>query len=254
VSHYSQKTNYADYLHLQSLLSVQKPLSEHPDELHFIIVHQIHELWFKLAIDHIERARHAMEEDHLLEASRLFDQVIQIFQNLQNTTEHLHSLAPVSFHEFRELLAPGSGMQSFQFREIEFMLGLRASEHVEWVHRQLAKASHWKRVHKRLDEPSIEEVFMQVMERHQIPDIATIYQYPHDYDKLYLLAEKLSQLDHGIIRWRQSHIQLVERTIGPGVMGTGGTTHEYLIRTLLKPVFPALWEARNILTKRVGLG
>src|SRR5436853_4759683 len=100
-------TDYATYLDLDTLLSAQHPLSDHPDEMHFIIVHQVHELWFKLAITHIERARDVLQSDNLLEAIRLIGQIGSIFTNLRHTAEHLHSLPPASFHVFRMLLAPG---------------------------------------------------------------------------------------------------------------------------------------------------
>ena len=231
--HYSQKTNYADYLQLPTLLDAQTPLSENPDELHFIIVHQVHELWFKLALHHLERARDTLQQDNFLEGKRLIDQVTAIFENARTTVEHLHSLPPMAFHQFRELLAPGSGMQSFQFREIEFLAGLRDSQHVKWVQRQLAK---------------------DLVERHKVSDIAEIYANPDDYPALYQLCDALSELDHRVLLWRHSHIQLVERTIGAGVTGTGGTTHDYLLATMKKPFFPELWEARNVLTRRINSG
>src|SRR4051794_14240543 len=106
-------TDYADYLQLDILLSAQKPLSDHPDEMHFIVVHQVHELWFKLTIGHLERARDALQADNIIEAIRLIDQVGTVFTSLRYTAEHLHSLPPASFHVFRMLLAPGSGMQSY---------------------------------------------------------------------------------------------------------------------------------------------
>lgn len=253
MEHYTQKTNYADYLQLPTLLEAQKPLSDHPDELHFIIIHQIHELWFKLALHHLERARTAMQTDDLLEASRLIEQVINIFENARTTVENLHSLPPMAFHQFRELLAPGSGMQSFQFRELEFLVGLRDEQHINWVHRQLAKESHWEQVHRRLDEPSLQDALAEVFVRHHIQDVVDIYANPTQYPQLFQLCEDLSRFDHKILLWRQSHIQLVERTIGAGVMGTGGTTHEYLVATMRKPFFPQLWEARNALTRRINM-
>ncbi len=254
MEHYSQKTNYADYLNLPSLLNSQQPLSEHPDELHFIIVHQVHELWFKLALHHLERARTAIQDDLLIEATRLVNQVVAIFVIARQTAEHLHTLPPMAFHRFRELLAPGSGMQSFQFREIEFLVGLRDEQHVNWTKRQLAKADHWEQVLARLSEPSFTDIFQELLKTREIPDVASIYEFPEKYPDVYLLAEALSELDHRVMAWRHSHIQLVERTIGSGVKGTGGTTHDYLLATLKKPFFPDLWEARNVLTRRSGLG
>jgi tryptophan 2,3-dioxygenase len=248
------RTNYADYLQLDVLLAAQKPLSEHPDELHFIIVHQVHELWFKLALHHMERACHAVQRDNLLDATRLIEQIIGIFANLRETVENLHTLPPMAFHRFRELLAPGSGMQSYQFREIEFLAGLRHEQHINWTKKQLAASEHWEHVHERLNDPSLYELFLDLVERSEVDDIAALYEHPSKNPELYLLADAMSALDHRVLAWRHSHIQLVERTIGAGVMGTGGTTHEYLQKTMLSPLFPELWEARNILTRRIGIG
>lgn len=242
---------YADYLKLDVLLAAQAPLSTNPDELHFIVIHQVHELWFKLALHHLERAREAMQHDQLVEATRLIHQIAAIFENLIGTVEHLHTLPPQAFHQFRQLLAPGSGLQSYQFRELEFLGGIRDSRHVEWVKRQLQSDEQWGTVYRRIEEPSIAETFDELIKRHAIPDVCTVYAYPAEYQEVYALADALSVLDHKIQQWRYSHIQLVQRTIGSGVMGTGGTMHDYLISTLRVQLFPSLWEARNQLTNRI---
>jgi len=241
---------YAEYLDLDTLLSAQKPLSDHPDELHFIVIHQIHELWFKLGLHHLERARAALDADDLLEAVRLLDQVIHIIDNSAETARHLHSLPPASFNVFRQLLAPGSGLQSYQFRELEFLLGYRDPKHVEWVRRQLEKTGDWERIAFRVAEPSIAEALDAVLERHGIAEVASIYEQPSDYPQVYLLADTLSRLDHCLLDWRLAHNQLVERTIGVGAIGTGGTTHDYLASRLSVRLFPRLWAARDALTHR----
>lgn len=245
---------YADYLQLDVLLDAQRPLSNNPDELHFIIIHQVHELWFKLAILHLERARSAMDNDQLAEATRLIQQVIGIFENSRQTAEHLHSLPPMAFHQFRQLLAPGSGLQSYQFREIEFLTGLRDPRHISWTQRQLATDHQWKQVAQRLEEPSIADTFDALIKRHPVSDIPTLYAAPNQYPELYGLADALSALDHQLQRWRYSHIHLVQRTIGSGATGTAGTTHDYLLSTLKWQFFPSLWDARNELTDRVDRG
>ncbi|HEX3053266.1 MAG TPA: tryptophan 2,3-dioxygenase family protein [Aggregatilineaceae bacterium] len=243
--------NYADYLQLDGLLALQQPHSDHPDELHFIVVHQVHELWFKLALHHLDRARARMRDNQLIEAARLITQVSEIFENLLRTVEHLHTLQPAAFHHFRRFLAPGSGLQSYQFREIEFVVGYRDPQHVDWVNRVLAKDVHWQQVKDRLDRPSLAECLDDLLKQHTVPDLASVYEHPDAYPDLHLLCEALSVLDHSILRWRFSHIQLVERTIGAAAVGTGGTTHDYLAATLRTRLFPALWDARNEVTRRV---
>jgi len=245
------QTDYADYLHLDELLSAQHQLSEHPDELHFIIVHQVHELWFKLAVRHLERARAAMQSNNLFEAVRLINQVGAIFSNLRYTVEHLHSLPPQSFHYFRRLLAPGSGMQSFQFREIELLAGRRDERFLKWVRNTLGEPHRWDAIKGRLQETSLAEAFDHLLERRGVRDVSVIYEYPEKHPDLYALADALSVLDHLIVSWRQSHVQLIERTIGAGTTGTGGTTHDYLQAMLQIRLFPKLWEARNQLSQRV---
>ena len=248
------QTNYADYLLLDSLLAAQEPLSSDPDELHFIVIHQIHELWFKLALHHLVRAREAMQADELIEATRLIEQVYEIFENAVLTSRHLHSLPPMAFHRFRALLAPGSGLQSYQFREIEFVAGLRDPRHVEWVKRVLVKDTQFEQVARRLEEPSIAEVFNEVLARHNIETVADVYAHPDQYPDIYRLADVLSILDQRVLDWRMTHIQLVERTIGSGTVGTGGTMHNYLQATLQARFFPELWEPRNVLSQRVDDG
>ncbi len=243
-------THYADYLRLDDLLATQQPLSDHPDELHFIVVHQVHELWFKLALHHLERATQAVAADDLIEAVRLIDQVTGIFDNLKGAVEHLQTLPPISFLAFRRLLAPGSGLQSYQFREIEFLLGARDPAHVQLVERVLTRDQHWQQVKRRLDKPSLAEELDRALARHGFVSLVELYAAPTEHPKLYTLCEALSVLEQHIMRWRFSHIQLVERTIGAATVGTGGTTHDYLTATLKLKLFPALWEARNELSRR----
>jgi tryptophan 2,3-dioxygenase len=243
-------TDYAEYLHLEMLLAAQHPLSDHPDELHFIIIHQVHELWFKLALHHLARARDAMLASDPREAVRLITQVNAVFVNLRQTVEHLHSLPPASFHVFRHLLAPGSGMQSYQFREIELLAGRRDDRFLKWVRNTLGDPIHWEQIKERLDEPSIAEAFEGLLTAHQVADVATLYQRTAEFSDLYAAADGLSTLDQILVAWRHSHVQLIERTIGATTTGTGGTTHDYLQAMLQVRLFPALWEARNELSRR----
>lgn len=243
-------THYADYLRLDDLLATQQPLSDHPDELHFIVVHQVHELWFKLALHHLERARQSIQADSLVEAVRLIEQVTAIMDMLVGAVEHLQTLPPASFQRFRSLLAPGSGLQSYQFRELEFLAGRRDEEHIAWVRRVLSHDAHLKRVERRLEQPSLADALDDLLHRRGVADLAALYADPAAAPDLYLLCEALSEFDQRVTRWRFSHIQLVERTIGAGAVGTGGTTHDYLTATLAARLFPALWAARDTLTRR----
>ncbi|NDJ78852.1 MAG: tryptophan 2,3-dioxygenase [Chloroflexi bacterium] len=247
----TKHTTYTAYLKLDDLLNAQQPLTDHADELHFIIVHQVHELWFKLALHHIERARAALDADLLAEAVRLLDQVSGIITNSTAAARHLHTLPAEAFHRFRRFLAPGSGLQSVQFREIEFAAGYRDPEHVAWVQRVLAKDAHRTQVEARLAQPSLADALDALLARHNISDPADVYAAPADHADLPAVCEALSRLDHALLDWRFAHIQLVERTIGTGTTGTGGTTHDYLTATLRARCFPRLWAARDALTHRI---
>jgi len=248
------QTFYSEYLKLDELLSVQALRSDQPDELQFIIVHQVHELWFKLALNELTRARDALQTDSILDAARLLGQVVEIFRNLRGATEQLQSLPPMSFHAFRKFLATGSGMQSFQFREIEFLLGSRGPKYVAWVKNLFAGDHHLGQIMARLDEPSLAEALAGVLPRHNLPDWAALYAQPERCPELYALADVLSIPDQQVILWRMAHMQLVERTIGAATLGTGGTAHEYLQRAAQVRFFPELWEARNELSRRVDAG
>jgi len=244
-------TNYADYLRLDELLALQQPLSDSPDELHFITIHQIHELWFKVAILHLNRTREAVDGDLPVEALRLIGQVTEIFENLRLTARHLQSMPPVSFHVFRHLLAPASGMQSFQFREVELIAGRRDETYLQWVQRTFPRDGDWETVKRHLETPSLAQSLEALLTRCGVPDVATLLEHPEKWPELYALADGLAVFDHTVSLWRQTHIHLVERTIGAGTVGTGGTTHDFLQRASQVRFFPALWEARNELSRRM---
>ncbi len=244
-------THYAEYLKLDQLLALQQPLSTSQDELHFITVHQIHELWFKLAIHHLTRARDALDAGRPTEAARLIGQVTEIFENLRTTARHLHSLPPAAFHTFRHLLAPASGMQSFQFREIELIAGRRDPDFLHWVRNTFPRPEDWATAERHLAQPSLAARFEALVARCGVPDLVALYGHPERWPELVALADALSAFEHGVMLWRQVHIQLIERTIGAGTVGTGGTTHDYLQRAAQVRFFPALWEARNELSRRV---
>ncbi|GAB4473918.1 MAG: tryptophan 2,3-dioxygenase family protein [Anaerolineae bacterium] len=246
--------NYAEYLRLEDILGAQHMQSDEPDELQFIIIHQVHELWFKLALNYLERVRDALQGDRIAEAVRLLGQVTLVFDNTLTTVEQLHTLPPAAFQRFRSLLAPGSGLQSYQFREIELLCGLRDEQYVDWIRRQLGKAGYWGRIAFRLDEPSVYDAFLALLARRGMEDVVDLYATPDSQPDLYLLVEALSALEHRILAWRYSHIQLVERTIGSQAVGTGGTLNDYLQATLRLRLFPCLWEARAELTHRTTGG
>jgi tryptophan 2,3-dioxygenase len=134
------------------------------------------------------------------------------------------------------------------------LLGNRAEKHIAWIRNLFAKDSHLVQIMARLDEPSVADALAEALPKMGIADFATLYAHPERYPDLYGLADVLSVLEHQVILWRMSHIQLVERTIGAATIGTGGTAHDYLQRAAQTRFFPALWEARNELSRRVDEG
>lgn len=239
------RKDYHQYLLLDELLEAQQPVSTHPDELEFIIVHQVHELWFKLAINYLERAQEALHFAKVREATHLLGRATSVLKNTVETNRHLHALPPASFSAFRDLLAPGSGLQSFQFREIEFICGLRSEHHIRWIERTAPSDAIYKRIKERLQTPSLRELLHTLLKYHQVESIAEVYTMMDLHRDLYHLCESLSELDHRLLDWRYTHVQLVERTLGTAPVGTGGTTHDYLRKTLESRCFPELWESRN---------
>ncbi|TMD85281.1 MAG: tryptophan 2,3-dioxygenase, partial [Chloroflexi bacterium] len=120
-----RRLSYGSYLHLSELLGLQGGLTEAHDELLFIVVHQVYELWFKVLIHELEAVRAAIETDDLHAARHFLSRVKVIEALLVEQVGVLETMAPQDFLTFRSELAPASGFQSAQFREIEFLSGLK---------------------------------------------------------------------------------------------------------------------------------
>jgi tryptophan 2,3-dioxygenase len=240
---------YGDYLHIKELLALQHPRSEHPDELQFIIVHQAFELWFKLALFELERVQKAMDSDDAFGAARMLGRVHAIERLLAQQILILETMPPQDFHGFRTYLGTASGLQSYQFREMEVFSGLREERYLSFIEREY-EGHDWPSIARHLDRPSLRETWQALLKRRGVEDVAGLYEDPGARYDLYLLAEALAEYDELFLRWRFLHIQLVERVIGGGVSGTGGTVQPYLSETLKYRFFPGLWDARNTLTER----
>lgn len=263
-----QKVNYQDYIKVDELLRLQNELSQpkHHDELLFIIIHQSHELWFKLIIHELKRVSEHIEKELLYEALKSLDRVIVIFKSLVQQIDILHTLSPDEFLGYRDLLAPASGFQSYQYRTMEFLCGLKEEAYME-VHRN--KPDVYALLQEQLHAPSIWDKTLQLL--HQmgfaIPESVTkrnyaetyqshpevisaikeIYLNRSKYTSLHYLFEKLVELDATIQIWRMRHCKNAERVIGHK-QGTGGSKGtEYLMAIVSKKLFPELWDVRNIL-------
>jgi aminocarboxymuconate-semialdehyde decarboxylase len=265
---------YSSYLKVSSLLELQQPQSSpvHHDEMLFIIVHQTYELWFKellhdldAVVANLQRAAAAPQShDEVYEAARLLRRCTEIMRVLVEQFTILETMLPTHFLAFRGLLEPASGFQSEQFREIEFLCGLKDEKMLRYHHPTPEAYASLKR---RLEEPSLHHVFFAALEsigKLQKPDaslderqrfdararaVHALYQDERNYRDWIDVCERLTEFDELVVSWRLRHIQLVERVIGIR-MGTGGSAGaSYLKLTLDKKFFPELWEARTLLTQ-----
>jgi aminocarboxymuconate-semialdehyde decarboxylase len=269
----SGQLTYSSYLKVPELLSLQHPQSAppHHDELLFIIVHQAYELWFKELLHDLDavvanlRAAGAAPQsrDEVYEAARLLRRCTEIMRVLVEQFTILETMLPTHFLAFRSLLEPASGFQSEQFREIEFLCGLKDEKMLSY-HRPTPEAH--ASLKRRLEEPSLRDVFFGALEAMQIlPSqdttvtdkerfesraraIHALYKDESHHRDWIDVCERLTEFDELVVSWRLRHIQLVERIIGFR-MGTGGSAGaSYLKLTLDKKFFPELWEARTLLT------
>jgi tryptophan 2,3-dioxygenase len=266
VTDFAGRMSYADYLGLDRLLGAQHPLSTAHDELLFIIQHQTSELWLHLALHELRSARQLIADDRPEPAFKMLSRVARIFEQLNGAWDVLRTMTPSDYTEFRDRLGQSSGFQSFQYREIEFVLGnrnhamLRPHEHRPDVVRRLREE---------LSRPSLYDVALRLLDRSgltlpshvlerdvsvtHVPDPAIVeawkqvYSAPERWWTLYELAEKLVDMEDYFRRWRFNHVTTVERVIGfkRGTGGTGGVS--YLKRMLEVELFPELWQVRTVL-------
>lgn len=240
---------YATYLRIDDLLSLQRLRSNppHPEELHFIVVHQALELWFKLLLCDLERVIAAMDDDAWTGAVVLLRRVNDVMETGLDQMRSLHAMPPWSLQQFRSYLGTASGLQSVQFREMELLSGLRDATYLRSLEAfsggQLAP-----RLVRRRDARSVADALADAGARLQITDWAAFYAEPGDLGAFFLLCEALVDYDERWLRWRHEHVALVERTLGARTRGTAGTAIAYLERTTRYRFFPVLWELRNDLS------
>jgi tryptophan 2,3-dioxygenase len=246
--------SYGSYLRLPQLLSQQVPLVVPPvhDELLFITVHQAYELWFKQLLHEIEAARDAMAGRELWRARQLLRRSHVIERLLVSQIDVLETMTPQDFLEFRAALAPASGFQSVQFRELEFLSGAKDQGFVARF-RSLTDAERG-RLARRLDEPSLWDAYLDLLRLRGLPagsddqvlaSLARVARDRDSHDELWQLAEDLLTHDELSGLWRARHVQMVERQIGTK-SGTGGSTGApYLHRRVPMRYYPLLWELRD---------
>ncbi len=261
---FADAMSYGDYLHLQTVLDQQHPLSKAHDELLFIIQHQTSELWMKLVLHEMSAARQALKAGQVTPMFKMLARVSRIFEQLNGQWEVLRTMTPADYSHFRESLGPSSGFQSWQYRMIEYVLGnrnpnmLRPHEHMPAIRDQLAheltQPSFYDEVvvylFQTLDGNLDRMPAPQLDKPHEAqPEIQArwkqVYQDVETHWTLYELGEKLVDLEDYFRRWRFNHATTVERVIG-FKCGTGGTSGvQYLRRMLGVELFPELWHVRG---------
>jgi tryptophan 2,3-dioxygenase len=238
-----RELTYGSYLALDELLTLQRPQTspEHPDELLFIVVHQASELWFKVILHELDALVDALEREDVMVSVLAVGRVNTLMRIVSAQLSALDTLPPQHFAQFRGYLGSSSGSQSEQFRAIEALSGLRDPLFMQAIteHGEIPP-----RVHRALQRPTLQSLFERLLERNAAT-LEELYTGPAP-TPLFLLAEGLLEYEQQFALWRFLHAQLVERIIGPGTGGTGGTLGaRYLQRTVTQRFFPNLWAVRS---------
>ncbi|HKO15269.1 MAG TPA: tryptophan 2,3-dioxygenase family protein [Gemmatimonadaceae bacterium] len=235
--------SYGSYLALDELLALQRPRSapEHPDELLFIVVHQSSELWFKAILRELDQLTAALRGREVGISLWHMDRLNALVRIVSAQLSSLETLPPQHFAQFRGYLGSSSGSQSIQFRAIEAASGLRDP------HFRRALEEHGEippLVRRYLERPTLQELFLELV-RSEGATLEQLYLGPGP-TMLFFLAEALLSYEQQFALWRFTHVQLVERIIGPATGGTGGTLGaRYLQHTVDQRFFPKLWEVRG---------
>jgi tryptophan 2,3-dioxygenase len=245
---------YGGYLALPELLSLQRLRSDPPvhDELLFITVHQAYELWFKQLVFELEAIRDRMIAGDAVRPRHYLKRVHAIERVLIEHIEVLQTMTPQDFLEFRSLLTPASGFQSAGFRELEFLSGLKDRRYLRDL---AATPDELQRLGHRLDEPTVWDGFVALLERNGLPmpeddeaaRMRSLVEMARadEHVALFSVAEGLLDHDEAFAEWRYHHVLMVEREIG-AKQGTGGSAGvEYLRSTLHKRFYPELWGLRS---------
>jgi tryptophan 2,3-dioxygenase len=260
----AEQLTYARYLRIDDLIDLQQDLTGVHDEMQFIIVHQVCELWFKLLLFELKAVRAAMQAVDLRTASRLLRRSNEILKNFIATIPLLETMRPADFMKIRSELGSASGFQSRQFRQIEFISGAKDQRYAR-AHE--ADPRGQASLQAALEEPTLWDAFVGLLKQkgYSTNDDAEIVRALvaiHEEDRhpaLDMLIEGLLEYDLLFVHWRTRHILMVERIIGarPGtgqqevnrVVGDGYTSMasgtEYLKTTLSKRFFPLIWQART---------
>jgi len=261
---FHKEMSYGDYLHLDQILSSQHRLSNHHDEMLFIIIHQTSELWMKLILHELHVAIQCIQRNDLEPSFKMLSRVSRIQQQLIQSWSVLTTLTPSEYMEFRDKLGHSSGFQSYQNRLIEFALGqknaqsLAVYQHQTELYEQMVKALHEPSIYDAaisalaahglpVEEKALQRDWSQSYEPNESVEEAwlTVYRNTEQYWDLYELAEKLVDIGNQQRLWRFNHLTTVERIIGYK-KGTGGSSGvSYLSKIVEQPFFPELLSLRT---------
>ncbi len=252
-----QKLTYGGYLRIRELMALQQ-LESTPgqhDETLFIIIHQVYELWFKQLLHEVDAIIGHLDRDDVLLGTRLLRRCHEIQRVLIAQINVLETMTPMDFLSFRDHLMPASGFQSAQFRELEFVSGLKEPKFLD---NYTEGTPEHATLLRRLDGRTLRDAFHALLGRRgfavapgdgaeaaAVAALMELYRKPRAHYEAFLLAEALTEYDEMFGLWRIRHVQMVERVIG-GRPGTGGSDGAaYLRGTVNRRIFPELWEMRT---------
>jgi tryptophan 2,3-dioxygenase len=264
ITELAAETSYGGYLQLAALLSAQRPRSSHHDEMLFIIQHQTSELWMKLMIHELAAAIGHVKADRLAPCFKILARVKQIQRQLFEQWGVLETLTPSEYALFRNVLGPASGLQSHQFRAVEFLLGNKNARLLDLQRHDEPIFQYLKDL---LESPSLYDEFLRYLARRGMPVpperverdwsqpyqrhpgvvqvFKSIYENTERYWAEYDMCEKLVDVEENFLLWRFRHVKTVERIIGLK-RGTGGTAGvSFLRKTLETSLFPELIDVRT---------
>ena len=256
----SPAVTYGNYLRIDDLLELQKPRSDEHDEVLFIVIHQVYELWFKEMLHELDRVMRFLRDDDPVRAQHTLKRILTILKVMVAQVDILETMTPLEFLTFRNRLEAASGFQSDQFRQLEFVMGRKTPGAIErFPEGSRARAA----LAERWNAPTLWDAFLRYLKRegYAVPEselnrdvtltIAPssavqdllVDMYRSDPTNVEL-CERLVDLDEGVQEWRYRHVKMVERTIGtkPGTGGSAGAG--YLRTTLGQNAFPDLWAIR----------
>ncbi|MDQ3788501.1 MAG: tryptophan 2,3-dioxygenase family protein [Actinomycetota bacterium] len=257
----SAALTYTSYLALDEILGAQRPRSDEHDEMLFIVIHQVYELWFKQLLHELAHLQRCLEKGDTPHSVRTLRRALTILKVVVAQIDVLETMTPRQFTSFRERLDASSGFQSYQFRELEAVLGRRDKRMLSPYEKD---SEAYARVSAAMSRPAVFDSFLHYLagSGYELPDAAlnrdvgTQWTESEDVQRVLVqvyaddsgpstVADLLVDLDEGLQEWRYRHVKMVERTIGakPGTGGSAGAA--YLRTTLFQAVFPDLWAVRS---------